>query len=200
MGCGKSSVGRELSRLLCCPFIDLDSFIEEREGRPIPEIFASEGEASFRRMELEALHDIVAQPVDSVGPRLRSAQAPPSRGWQNANSVNQADAPILSNKDCDAVVLALGGGTVMTKECAEMVQEKTRCIYLRASADTLAERLADEADGRPLLVGNLMDRINELMAMRSSTYEQTAHIIIDSDGKSIEEIAREICRNLEKMC
>ena len=32
MGCGKSSVGRELSRLLCCPFMDLDDVIEERNN------------------------------------------------------------------------------------------------------------------------------------------------------------------------
>ena len=48
MGCGKSSVGRRLSELLCCSFIDLDDVIEEREGRSIPEIFATEGEATFR--------------------------------------------------------------------------------------------------------------------------------------------------------
>ena len=34
---------------------DLDDVIEERAGRRIPEIFASEGEAEFRRMEAEAL-------------------------------------------------------------------------------------------------------------------------------------------------
>ena len=55
MGCGKSSVGRELSKLLCCPFMDLDDVIEERSGRRIPEIFATDGEAEFRRMEKDAL-------------------------------------------------------------------------------------------------------------------------------------------------
>jgi len=33
MGCGKSSVGRRLSELLCCPFMDLDQIIEEAEGK-----------------------------------------------------------------------------------------------------------------------------------------------------------------------
>ena len=59
MGCGKSSVGRKLSELLCCPFMDLDDVIVEREGRSIPEIFASDGEAAFRRMELEALKAVL---------------------------------------------------------------------------------------------------------------------------------------------
>ena len=44
MGCGKSSVGKRLSELLCCRFMDLDEVIVEREGRSIPEIFAEDGE------------------------------------------------------------------------------------------------------------------------------------------------------------
>ena len=59
MGCGKSSVGRRLSELLCCPFMDLDDVIVEREGRSIPEIFTTEGEPAFRQMELEALKEMV---------------------------------------------------------------------------------------------------------------------------------------------
>ena len=156
MGCGKSSVGRELSRLLCCPFMDLDSVIEEREGRSIPEIFATEGEAAFRRMEAEALRKCI---------------------------YGQAS---------DKLVVALGGGTVMTEECAKIVHEKTVCIYLQASVETLMDHLAGEVDNRPMLVGNLRTRIEELMSIRSATYEKTAHIMIDTDGKTIEEIAREI--------
>jgi shikimate kinase len=38
----------------------------------------------------------------------------------------------------------------------------------------------------------LRSRIEELMTQRSATYEKTAHVIIDIDGKSIELIAEEI--------
>ena len=209
MGCGKSSVGRELSRLLCCPFVDLDSVIEERAGRSIPEIFASDGEAVFRRLETEALGNIVAQPVNSVGPHLRFAQAPPSRGWQNANSVHQADAPLPHLRQSalshdghyEAVVLALGGGTVMTRECAEMVREKTMCVYLRATVETLVRNLDGENENRPMLSKEepLNVRVAHLMALRSGTYERTAHMVIDTDGKSIADIAMEIHRNLNKI-
>ena len=60
MGCGKSSVGRRLSQLLCCPFMDLDDVIAESAGRSIPEIFESEGEEEFRLMELETLKEILS--------------------------------------------------------------------------------------------------------------------------------------------
>ena len=48
MGCGKSSVGRALSALLSCSYIDLDTFIEEDAGSSIPEIFAIDGDPAFR--------------------------------------------------------------------------------------------------------------------------------------------------------
>jgi shikimate kinase len=39
---------------------------------------------------------------------------------------------------------------------------------------------------------SLRSRIEELMALRSSTYEATAHDVIDTDGKTVEEVAAEI--------
>lgn len=57
MGCGKSTVGRLLSGMLGCAFVDLDEAIERREGRSIPEIFAEGGDASFRLLETAALRE-----------------------------------------------------------------------------------------------------------------------------------------------
>ncbi|MCC5834997.1 MAG: shikimate kinase [Opitutales bacterium] len=51
MGVGKSAVGRSVARQLRMRFLDSDHCIEEKQGRSIADIFASEGEASFRRME-----------------------------------------------------------------------------------------------------------------------------------------------------
>ena len=66
MGCGKSSVGRYLSELLCCPFMDLDAVIEQQTGRNIPEIFATDGEAAFRQMEMEVLESSLKPPTAIV--------------------------------------------------------------------------------------------------------------------------------------
>ena len=172
MGCGKSSVGRRLSELLSCSFVDLDSVIEKREGRTIPEIFASDGETAFRQMEKEALEHILFMP------EIRQC-AP------------LAPSPYAGVRKC---MLALGGGTVMTPECAEIVQKNTLCIYLRASVDTLVSNLSDESEGRPMLKSDssLRERIEELMNLRSAIYVKTAHIIVDTDGKSIEAITDEI--------
>ncbi len=59
MGCGKSSVGKELATLLPdCRLIDLDTYIEEKQGKNIPVIFNEYGESAFRRMERDALEEI----------------------------------------------------------------------------------------------------------------------------------------------
>lgn len=57
MGCGKSTLGRMLAKRLGRAFIDLDGEIERREGRSIPDIFAAEGDAGFRKYETAALLD-----------------------------------------------------------------------------------------------------------------------------------------------
>jgi shikimate kinase len=54
-GAGKTVVGRELAGRLGVPFVDLDTEIERERGRPITEIFASEGESAFRAMEAAML-------------------------------------------------------------------------------------------------------------------------------------------------
>lgn len=56
MGTGKSTVGRALARRLGMKQIDSDRAIEEDQGRPIPEIFANEGEAYFRQLEHDFVH------------------------------------------------------------------------------------------------------------------------------------------------
>ena len=53
-GCGKSAVGRALARRLGKEFLDLDRLIEAEAGKPIPEIFAEEGEDAFRALESAA--------------------------------------------------------------------------------------------------------------------------------------------------
>lgn len=84
MGCGKSSIGKVLSKLLGCTLIDSDDWIEQREGRKIKEIFATDGEAHFRKLEVNAIKELVPVNADS----------------QRKGSID--------------LILSLGGGTVTT--------------------------------------------------------------------------------------
>jgi len=60
-GSGKSRVGRELAKRLALPFFDADHEIQVRSGKTIPEIFAGDGEAGFRRCEQDILHSLYSQ-------------------------------------------------------------------------------------------------------------------------------------------
>lgn len=60
MGSGKSTMGRALASDLKMTFVDLDSFLEEKYFRTIPQIFAEEGEENFRRKERKVLEEVSA--------------------------------------------------------------------------------------------------------------------------------------------
>lgn len=61
MGTGKSTVGALVAKRLGRRFLDTDALVVERAGRPIPEIFAEEGEAAFREYELAVARDVGAR-------------------------------------------------------------------------------------------------------------------------------------------
>ncbi len=60
MGCGKSTLGRRLAKHAGLQFIDMDHYIEERNCKTVPQIFAEEGEAEFRKKERKALEELSA--------------------------------------------------------------------------------------------------------------------------------------------
>lgn len=61
MGAGKTSVGRELASCLGVEFADLDALIASADGRSIPQIFESDGEATFRELEASVLERALAE-------------------------------------------------------------------------------------------------------------------------------------------
>lgn len=61
MGSGKSTIGALLAKASGIPFYDLDTVIENRTGKSIPELFKDEGEVKFRKTEHSLLNELVAQ-------------------------------------------------------------------------------------------------------------------------------------------
>ncbi len=66
MGVGKSTVGRRVAKQLKRPFVDSDDEVVSRTGRPVAEIFATDGEAAFRSIEAEVMADLLDSPIPSV--------------------------------------------------------------------------------------------------------------------------------------
>ena len=62
MGSGKTTLGRAVAASTGISFVDLDDYIEEREGCSIRQIFATRGEEAFRAIEREALREVSRMP------------------------------------------------------------------------------------------------------------------------------------------
>ena len=61
MGCGKSTVGKELAKMLDTDFVDMDKYIENKADMFVMDIFSNFGEPTFRKYESEAAIDICAK-------------------------------------------------------------------------------------------------------------------------------------------
>jgi shikimate kinase len=68
MGTGKTSVGREIAQRLGRKFVDMDSLIEAREGRSVPELFRDQGELYFRRLEAALCRELARTFLSSSPP------------------------------------------------------------------------------------------------------------------------------------
>jgi shikimate kinase len=65
MATGKTSVGKRLAAIMHYSFLDLDAIIEEESGTSIPQIFSSQGESAFRKLE-SLLVERVAEKTECV--------------------------------------------------------------------------------------------------------------------------------------
>lgn len=65
MGCGKTTIGKQLAQVLGCEFIDFDAFIEAREEASISVLFQERGEIYFRKKEAQYLKELIGLNKDS---------------------------------------------------------------------------------------------------------------------------------------
>ena len=99
----------------------------------------------------------------------------------------------------DGLVISTGGGLVLKPENNELLKQKGKIFFMRASFETLLKRVrADET--RPLLKdnGKIAEKLGQLLSARTPVYEAVADFIVDTDGRSVDEVADEIIRLAEK--
>ncbi len=93
------------------------------------------------------------------------------------------------------MILSLGGGTVLTPQCAGIINENAVCVYLKASAAELVRNLEITGiENRPLLKDkeSLQEAVESMLRKREPAYEKCADIILPVDGLSPTEIAERI--------
>ncbi|MBR7186855.1 MAG: shikimate kinase [Clostridia bacterium] len=97
---------------------------------------------------------------------------------------------------CEGLVIATGGGFVTRQGNCDALKKSGVIIYLRARKDTLQSRLAGD-NTRPLLAGNLAEKLGAMLKARAPLYEQAADFTVDTDGLSQNEIAEKICSEVK---
>ncbi|MDP8263061.1 MAG: shikimate kinase [Candidatus Ancaeobacter aquaticus] len=91
----------------------------------------------------------------------------------------------------DGIVVSTGGGVILDEENLNDFRKKGILFSLMVSPEVVYERTKDEAH-RPLLnVLEPMKKITELLEYREAFYKKADHII-DTDTKSVEDVAREV--------
>ncbi|MFQ6539897.1 MULTISPECIES: shikimate kinase [Aphanothece] len=93
MGSGKSAVGRPLAEALGYRFIDADQVLEAAAGRPIPRIFAADGEEGFRELETSVLGQISGWHSLVVATGGGAVTRPQNWGHMHQGVVIWLDAP-----------------------------------------------------------------------------------------------------------
>ncbi len=134
-GCGKTSVGRALAQAMGRPFVDCDAEIECRAGKPIPRVFAEEGEAAFRALEARVIADACREKGRVVatggGAVLRE---------DNVRAMRQNGVVLRIERDIDA--LGMDGRPLSTSREALLAMQKVREPLYRAAADAAIDNNA----------------------------------------------------------
>ncbi len=96
---------------------------------------------------------------------------------------------LTSKKD---IILATGGGAVLSEENRLLLKERGKVIYLNAKPQQLTKRMAFDKD-RPLLQqGNMLDTLNNLYKERHPLYLQVSSFVVDTGQQKTQTIINKI--------
>ena len=164
MGAGKSRVGRRAAQRLGRAFVDSDEMVALQAGRPVSEIFATEGEEAFRKLERQAVADALAVDgaVVSVGggavldaenvARMRAAgpvlwlyAEPATLAERLRKSLLRGDRPLLAGGDPLAVLTDLLARRGAAYRAAATATLETDGLSVEQSAALLAGWIQEHA-------------------------------------------------------
>jgi len=94
-------------------------------------------------------------------------------------------------------VLALGGGAVLDPATRDLLAGRP-VVFLRVGLSDAVKRVGLGV-GRPLLLGNVRARIKALLDERTPIYESVASVVVDTDGRSPDDVAAEVMAALQEV-
>ena len=95
------------------------------------------------------------------------------------------------------IVLATGGGAIILKKNRELIKKMGSVIYLSSSVDQILRRTS-KSKTRPLLENspNRRKTILDIIEAREPLYQEVASIVINTNGKKLNEVIKEIRSHL----
>ena len=117
-------------------------------------------------------------------------------GW-DAFRDKETEAVRLAITHTDSII-ATGGGVVLRKENIDLLRQNGCIIWLSADPETLYQRIGEDP-GRPKLTDatNMKDDLAKTLMARTAYYQNAADGIIDTTGKSPEQISEQILQFLK---
>ena len=92
----------------------------------------------------------------------------------------------------ELLVISCGGGTVLDADNRRALRARGFVVWLTASPTALASRLVRD-DSRPLLAGgDKTATLERLTSLREPSYEAAAHVQVDTEGHTVEEVAARV--------
>ncbi len=96
----------------------------------------------------------------------------------------------------DNIVLATGGGIILSEENRNLLKTKGTIIYLRATVNELWQRTRHDRNRPILQTKNLKSKLTELYEKRDPIYHEIAHLVIESGKQSIHHMVKSIALQL----
>lgn len=98
-------------------------------------------------------------------------------------------------KNTNHSIVSTGGGLPLRERNGAVLQKMGFVVFLSVKKETVLKRLEGDTQ-RPLLQGdNVEQKMEEMLHFRNPIYEYTAHLKVEVDNKTVEEITEEIYRN-----
>ena len=149
-GVGKSGIGRSLAEALGFEFIDLDDYIQEKEGTTLQKIIDTENELTLLQLEKQRMYEI----------------------------------------DLPCRVVAPGGSIIYHPDLMEYLRQHSTLVHLDDSFANIESRLTNVLMRG--IVGLKSKSLREIYDERRPLYSRYADITVDCQGKTWDQVVREI--------
>ena len=109
----------------------------------------------------------------------------------------QREASIIDElSNMDKIVLATGGGAILSSTNRDLLRQRGTTIYLQTSVEFQLQRTSRDSK-RPLLqTENPRKKLEELLAIRDPLYRELADVIVRTDGRHVNAVVSEIIRQI----